>query len=155
MSYDSNTKVSLLIEKFSRLFLITNVQLLLSHDNSAILSILENYRGVERGNKADMVTDALVSANYLTELSQLRYDGKHFIFKTIGWYKDLNIIFIVRTGQVQYVTQEGKVLTNVTIPRELHELIYNVYTLAEEIRKGSVSFLATPTKQGYSLKRSN
>lgn len=154
MSYDSNTKVSLLIEKFSRLFLITNVQLLLSHDNSAILSILENYRGVERGNKMDMVTDALVSANYLTELSQLRYDGKHFIFKTIGWYKDLNIIFIVRTGQVQYVTQEGKVLTNVTIPRELHESIYNVYTLAEEIRKGSVSFLATPTKHGYSLKRS-
>ena len=155
MSYDSNTKVSLLIEKFSRLFLITNVQLLLSHDNSAIISILENYRGVERGNKMDMVTDALVSSNYLTELSQLRYDGKHFIFKTIGWYKDLNIIFIVRTGQVQYVTQEGKVLTNVTIPRELHESIYNVYTLAEEIRKGSSSFLATPTKQGYSLKRSN
>ena len=155
MSYDSNTKVSLLIEKFSRLFLITNVQLLLSHDNSAILSILENYRGVDRGNKTDMVTDALVSANYLTELSQLRYDGKHFIFKTIGWYKDLNIVFIVRTGQVQYVTQEGKVLTNVTIPRELHESIYNVYTLAEEIRKGSVSFLATPSKHGYSLKRSN
>ena len=84
MSYDSNTKVSLLIEKFSRLFLITNVQLLLSHDNSAILSILENYRGVERGNKTDMVTDALVSANYLTELSQLRYDGKHFILKRLG-----------------------------------------------------------------------
>ena len=155
MSYDSNTKVSLLIEKFSRLFLITNVQLLLSHDNSAILSILENYRGVERGNKTDMVTDALVSANYLTELSQLRYDGKHFIFKTIGWYKDLNIVFIPRTRQVQYVTKEGKILTNVTIPGELHESIYYVYTLAEEIRRGSVSFLATPSKHGYSLKRYN
>lgn len=153
MSYDSNTKVSLLIEKFSRLFLITNTQLLLSQDNSVILTILQNYRGVERGVRLDKVTDALVSANYLTELSHVRYDGKHFIFKTSGWYRDLSVVFIPKTGQVQFVDSSGKILTNIVIPEQLWESTYEVYQLAEEIRKDSSSFLASPTKHGYGIKR--
>ena len=55
MSYDSNTKVALLNEQFSKLLLVAFSSGFIQGGNSKLVNLLHNYRGVESESRYEFL----------------------------------------------------------------------------------------------------
>lgn len=150
MSYDSNTKVALLNEQFSRLLLVAFTSGFASN-KANIDNLLHNYRGVASETRYDQITNILSDAFYLTEVSSVFYDGNRLVFGTCGWYEDVNIHFYPREGKI--IVVDGSPLVGLTVPGTLHESCYMVKSLADEILGKSKDFTAVPSKNGHKVDR--
>lgn len=150
MSYDSNTKIALLNERFARLLLVAFTSGFAS-DKANIDNLLHNYRGVASETRYDQITNILTDAFYLTEVSSVFYDGNRLVFGTYGWYKEVNIHFYPREGKIIIV--DGSPLVGLTVPDRLHESCYMVKSLADEILGKSKDFRAVPSKNGHKVDR--
>ena len=150
MSYDSNTKVALLNERFARLLLVSFISGY-ARDKANIDNLLHNYRGVASETRYDQITNILTDAYYLAEISSVYYDGKRLVFGTYGWYKEVNFHFYPSERLINIV--RGGVLFGVEVPDRLYESCYMVKSLADEILGKSKDFKAVPSKNGHDLKR--
>lgn len=150
MSYDSNTKVSLLTEQFSKLLLFT-FSVGFAKGESKLTSLLHNYRGVDSEDNYDEIVNKLVDAFYLTEVSSVYYDGSKLVFGTVGWYKNVNIHFTPKTGKLEVF--DGVCLISLALPRALKEYCYMVEDLANDILGKAKDFKAVPTTSGHKLDR--
>lgn len=151
MSYDSNTKVALLNERFSKLLLVAFSSGLVPGGNSKLTKLLHEYRGVEGEKRYSQVVNGLVSALYLSEVSTAYYDGKKIVFGTHGWYRNVNFIFTPHEGKIEVV--DGEVLISTQLPASLHEHCYMVKEIADEILGKSKDFRAVPSKNGHKVDR--
>lgn len=150
MSYDSNTKVALLNERFARLLLVSFISGYAS-DKANIDNLLHNYRGVASETRYDQITNILTDAFYLTEVSSVYYDGNRLVFGTYGWYNDVNIHFY--PGDRKIIVVDGSPLVGLTVPDRLYESCYMVKSLADEILGKSKDFKAVPSKNGHKVDR--
>lgn len=116
MSYDSNTKVALLNEQFSKLLLFSYSAGYLN-GNAKLVDLLHNYRGVGSADFYSPSVNKLVDAFYLSEVDSVYYDGYKLVFGTNGWYKNVNIHFIPEKGQLDIV--DGNVLISSRVPGSL------------------------------------
>lgn len=153
MSHDSNTKVALLNERFSKLLLLSFSSGFIQ-GSPKLVKLLHEYRGVESQGGQNPVINQLVNAMYLSEVSTAYYDGKKIIFGTYGWYKQVNFVFTSQEGKIEIVDSEtGKILVSTKLPGSLHEHCYMVKDLADEILGKSKDFKAVPSRDGHDLKR--
>ena len=153
MSHDSNTKVALLNELFSKLLLFAFSSGFIQ-GSPKLTKLLHEYRGVESQGVYNPVINKLVDAMYLSEVSTAYYDGKKIIFGTYGWYKQVNFVFTSDMGKIEIVDSElGEVLISTKLPPSLNENCYMVKELADEILGKSKDFSAVPSKNGHDLKR--
>ena len=153
MSHDSNTKVALLNERFSKLLLLSFSSGFIQ-GSPKLVKLLHEYRGVESQGGQNPVINQLVNAMYLSEVSTAYYDGKKIIFGTHGWYKQVNFVFTPQEGKIEIVDSElGEVLISTKLPPSLHEHCYMVKELADEILGKSKDFKAVPSRNGHDLKR--
>ncbi len=151
MSYDSNTKVALLNERFSKLLLVAFSSGFIQGGNSKLINLLHNYRGVESENRYDTIVNGLVDALYLSEPSSTYYDGNKLIFGTDGWYQDVNIHFTPQDSKIEIV--DGGVLLSARLPVALIEYSFMIKSLADDILGKSKDFYAVPSSKGHELKR--
>ena len=151
MSHDSNTKVALLNEQFSKLLLVAFTSGFAQGHTVRLNNLLHNYRGVESETRYDKVTNALADSFYLAEVSYVFYDGDRFIFGTNGWYKNVNMYFYPGKGKIIIV--DGSRLASLMVPGTLHESCYMIKQLADEILGKAKDFKAVPSSKGHDLKR--
>ena len=153
MSHDSNTKVALLNERFSKLLLLPFSSGFIQ-GSPKLVKLLKEYRGVESQGGQNPVINQLVNAMYLSEVSTAYYDGKKLIFGTYGWYKQVSFIFTPDMGKIEIVDRAtGELLVSTKLPGSLHEHCYMVKELADEILGKSKDFNAVPSRNGHDLKR--
>lgn len=153
MSHDSNTKVALLNERFSKLLLLSFSSGFIQ-GSPKLVKLLHEYRGVESQGGQNPVINQLVNAMYLSEVSTAYYDGNKIIFGTYGWYKQVNFVFTSQEGKIEIVDSEtGEILVSTKLPGSLHEHCYMVKALADEILGKSKDFKAVPSRDGHDLKR--
>ena len=153
MSHDSNTKVALLNERFSKLLLFA-FSSGFSIGSPKLVTLLHEYRGVESQTLYNSVLNKLVDAMHLSEVSTAYYDGKKIIFGTHGWYKQVNFVFTPDMGKIEIADSEtGEILVSTKLPGSLHEHCYMVKELADEILGKSKDFKAVPSRNGHDLKR--
>jgi len=153
MSHDSNTKVALLNERFSKLLLLSFSAGFIQ-GSPKLVKLLHKYRGVESQGDQNPVINQLVNAMYLSEVSTAYYDEKKIIFGTYGWYKQVNFVFTPDRGKIEIVDSEtGEILVSTKLPGSLHEHCYMVKALADEILGKSKDFKAVPSRDGHDLKR--
>ena len=151
MSYDSNTKVALLNEQFSKLLLVALSAGYSQSHRSDVTNLLHNYRGVGSETRYNEITNNLTDAFYLAEVSSVYYDGKRLVFGTYGWYKEVNFHFYPSERLINIV--RGGVLFGVEVPDRLYESCYMVKSLADEILGRSKDFKAVPSKNGHKVDR--
>lgn len=151
MYYDSNTKVALLNERFSKLLVVAFSSGFIHGGNDKLFNLLHNHRGVKSESRYNQIVNGLVDAFYLSEPSSTYYDGNKLIFGTYGWYKNVNIHFTPEDGKIEVV--DGVVLLSVKLPNVLSETCYSIKLLAKDILGKSKDFHAIPSKSGYDLKR--
>lgn len=150
MSYDSNTKVALLNERFSKLLLFA-FSAGFSNGSPKLTKLLHDYRGVESQRSQNPVINQLINAMYLSEVSTAYYDGKKIVFGTYGWYENVNFIFTPHEGKIEVV--DGEVIVSTKLPPSLHEHCYMVKELADDILGKSKDFRAVPSKNGHKVDR--
>lgn len=150
MSYDSNTKVALLNERFSKLLLFA-FSAGFSNGSPKLVKLLHEYRGVESQTCYNPILNGLVDAMYLSEVSTAYYDGKKIVFGTHGWYENVNFIFTPYEGKIEVV--DGEVIISTKLPPSLHEHCYMVKELADDILGKSKDFKAVPSKNGHKVDR--
>ena len=150
MSYDSNTKVALLNERFSKLLLFA-FSAGFSNGSHKLTKLLHDYRGVESQGSQNPVINQLINAMYLSEVSTAYYDGKKIVFGTYGWYENVNFIFTPQEGKIEVV--DGEVIVSTKLPPSLHEHCYMVKELADDILGKSKDFRAVPSKNGHKVDR--
>lgn len=151
MYYDSNTKVALLNERFSKLLVVAFSSGFIHGGNYKLFNLLHNYRGVKSESRYNQIVNGLVDAFYLSETSSTYYDGNKLIFGTYGWYKNVNIHFTPEGGKIEVV--DGCVLLSAKLPNVLSETCYSIKLLADDILGKSKDFYAVPSKNGHGLKR--
>ena len=149
MSYDSNTKVALLNERFSKLLLFA-FSAGFSNGSPKLTKLLHDYRGVE-SQRSQKSSHQPINAMYLSEVSTAYYDGKKIVFGTYGWYENVNFIFTPHEGKIEVV--DGEVIVSTKLPPSLHEHCYMVKELADDILGKSKDFRAVPSKNGHKLDR--
>lgn len=153
MSHDSNTKVALLNERFSKLLLFA-FSTGFVQGSPKLIKLLQDYRGVSGESLYSPIINKMVDAVYLSEVSTVYYSGKKIIFGTYGWYKNVNFVFSPHNGKIDIVDSElDEVIISTRLTGSLHEHCYMVKELADEILGKSKDFSAVPSKNGHDVKR--
>lgn len=152
MSYDSNTKVALLVEKFSKVLLFSFSALSLSNNN-LVWSLLEEYKGVEEECDYQQLINKLLDAYRLSISSTVDFDGTLVTFGTSGWYRDIKFILDADQGKVRIADKNGRGFINVSLPSDVGKSANDIHDLAKDILGQSKSFHAYPTPSGYELER--
>ena len=152
MSYDSNTKVALLVEKFSKVLLFSFSALALSN-NPLAYDLLEEYKGIEGEDNYQQLINKLLDAYRLSNSSTVDFDGTLVTFGTSGWYRDIKFILDARQGKVRIADKNGRGFIDVSLPSDVGKSASNIHDLAKDILGQSKSFHAYPTPSGYDLER--
>ena len=152
MAYDSNTKVALLVAKFSKVLLFSFSALSLSN-NSLVYDLLENYRGIEEEYNYQQLINKLLDAYRLTTPSEVEFDGTLVTFGTSGWYRDIKFILDARQYKLRIAKSSGQGFIDVSLPSDVGKSAEELFTLAKDILGQSISFHAIPSTEGYDLER--
>lgn len=152
MSYDSNTKVALLVAQFSKVLLFSFSALTLSEHN-LVWSLLEEYKGVEEECDYQQLINKLLDAYRLSNSSTVDFDGTLVTFGTSGWYRDIKFILDARQGKVRIADKNGRGFIDVSLPSDVGKSASDIHDLAKDILDQSKSFHAYPTPSGYDLER--
>ena len=152
MAYDSNTKVSLLVAKFSEVLLFSFSALSLSN-NHVFTDLLDDYRGIEEEDNYQQLINKLLDAYRLTTPSIVDFDGTLVTFETNIWYRDIKFILDARQRKLRIAKQSGQAFIDVSLPSDVGQSAEEIFALAKDILGQSKSFFATPTTEGYGLER--
>lgn len=152
MSYDSNTKVALLVEKFSKVLLFSFSALSLSN-NQLVWSLLEEYKGVEEECDYQKLINKLLDAYRLSNSSTVDFDGTLVTFGTSGWYRDIKFILDANQSKVRIADKNGRGFIDVSLPSDVGKSANDIHDLAKDILGQSKSFHAYPSPSGYELER--
>lgn len=150
--YDSNTKVALLVAKFSKVLLFSFSALSLSN-NSLVIDLLEDYRGIEEEDNYQQLINKLLDAYRLTTPSIVEFDGTLITFSSNFWYRDIKFILDARQHKLRIAKSSGQEFIDVSLPSDVGESAEEVLALARDILGQSKSFYATPSSSGYDLER--
>ena len=153
MSYDSNTKIALLNERFSKLLLVALSAGYSQSHRSDVTNLLHNYRGVGSETRYNEITNNLTDAFYLAEVSSVYYDGTLVTFGTSGWYRDIKFILDAQQRKLRLAKSNGQGFIDVSLPSSVSKSAEEVHDLAKDILGQSTSFYAIPTPSGYDLER--
>lgn len=152
MSYDSNTKVALLVAKFSKALLFSFSALSLSN-NSLVYDLLEDYKGIEEEDNYQQLINKLLDAYRLTSPSTVDFDGTLITFSTNSWYRDIKFILDARQYKLRIAKSSGQGFIDVSLPSDVGQSAEEIFALAKDILGQSKSFHAVPTTEGYDLER--
>lgn len=152
MSYDSNTKVALLVAKFSKVLLFSFSALSLSN-NSLVYDLLEDYRGIEEEDNYQQLINKLLGAYRLTNPDTVEFDGTLVTFGTSGWYRDIKFILDARQRKLRVSKSSGQGFIDVSLPSDVGQSAEEIFALAKDILGQSKSFHAIPSTEGYGLER--
>lgn len=152
MSYDSNTKVALLVAKFSKALLFSFSALSLSN-NSLVYDLLEDYKGIEEEDNYQQLINKLLDAYRLTSPSTVDFDGTLITFSTNSWYRDIKFILDARQYKLRIAKSSGQGFIDIALPSDVGQSAEEIFALAKDILGQSNSFFATPTTEGYDLER--
>lgn len=152
MSYDSNTKVALLVAKFSKVLLFSFSALSLSN-NSLVYDLLEDYRGIEEEDNYQQLINKLLDAYRLSSSSTIDFDGTLVTFGTSGWYRDIKFILDARQRKLRIAKNSGQGFIDVSLPKDVGQSAEDVFSLAVDILGQAKSFHAIPSPSGYDLER--
>lgn len=153
MAYDSNTKVALLVAKFSKVLLFSFSALSLSN-NSLVYDLLEDYRGIEEEDNYQQLINKLLDAYRLTSPSKVEFDGTLVTFGTSGWYRDIKFILDARQRKLRVAkSSSSQGFIDVSLPSDVGQSAEEIFTLAKDILGQSKSFYAIPTTEGFDLER--
>ena len=152
MAYDSNTKVALLVAKFSKMLLFSFSALSLSN-NSLVYDLLEDYRGIEEEDNYQQLINKLLDAYRLTNPSTVEFDGTLVTFGTSGWYRDIKFILDARQRKLRVAKSSGQGFIDIALPSDVGQSAEEIFALAKDILGQSKSFFASPTTEGYDLER--
>lgn len=152
MSYDSNTKVALLVAKFSKVLLFSFSGLTISK-HTLVYDFLEDYRGIEEEYNYQQLINKLLDAYRLTNPSTVEFDGTLVTFGTSGWYKDIKFILDASQHKLRIAKSSGQGFIDVSLPSDVGKSAEEIFALAKDILGKSKSFNAIPTTEGYDLER--
>lgn len=152
MEYDSNTKVALLVAKFSEVLLFSFSALSLSN-NSLMYDLLEEYRGIEEEDNYQQLINKLLDAYRLTTPSTVDFDGTLVTFETTIWRRNIKFLLDSRQGKLRIAKQSGQAFIDVSLPSDVGESAEAIFVLAKDILGKAKEFHATPTTEGYDLER--
>lgn len=152
MAYDSNTKVALLVAKFSKVLLFSFSALSLSN-NSLVYDALEEYRGIEEEDNYQQLINKLLDAYRLTTPSIVDFDGTLVTFETNIWYRDIKFILDARQHKLRIAKKNGQAFIDVSLPSDVGESSEGIFVLAKDTLGKAKAFHATPTTEGYDLER--
>lgn len=152
MSYDSNTKVALLVAKFSKVLLFSFSALSLSN-NHVFTDLLDDYRGIEEEYNYQQLINKLLNAYRLTTPSIVDFDGTLVTFETNIWYRDIKFILDARQRKLRIAKQSGQAFIDVSLPSDVGESAEGIFVLAKDILGQAKSFHAIPSPGGYVLER--
>ena len=152
MVYDSNTKVALLVSKFSKALLFSFSALSLSN-NQLVPSLLEEYKGIEEEYDYQQLINKLLDAYRLSSPSTVEFDGTLVTFGTSGWYRNIKFILDARQRKIRVADKNGRGFIDVSLPSDVGKTAEDIYDLAKDILGQSKSFYAYPTPSGYELER--
>ena len=152
MAYDSNTKVALLVDKFSKVLLFSFSGLTISK-HTLVYDFLEDYRGIEEEDNYQQLINKLLDAYRLTTPSTVEFDGTLVTFGTSGWYRDIKFILDSRQGKLRIAKQNGQAFIDVSLPSDVGESAEVIFVLAKDILGQAKSFHAIPSPSGYDLER--
>jgi len=152
MAYDSNTKVALLVAKFSKVLLFSFSGLTISK-HTLVYDFLEDYRGIEEEDNYQQLINKLLDAYRLTTPSTVEFDGTLVTFGTSGWYRDIKFILDSRQGKLRIAKLNGQAFLDVSLPSDVGWTAEEVYSLANDILGQAKSFHAIPSPGGYDLER--
>lgn len=152
MAYDSNTKVALLVAKFSKVLLFSFSAMSLSK-NSLVYDLLEEYRGIEEEDNYQQLINKLLDAYRLTTPSIVDFDGTLVTFETNIWYRDIKFILDARQHKLRIAKQNGQAFIDVSLPSDVGESAEGIFVLAKDILGKAKAFHATPSLEGYDLER--
>lgn len=152
MAYDSNTKVALLVAKFSKVLLFSFSGMTLSK-HPLVYDLLEDYKGIEEEDNYQQLINKLLDAYRLTSPSEVEFDGTLVTFGTSGWYRDIKFILDARQRKLRVAKSSGQGFIDVSLPSDVGKSAEEIFALAKDILGQSKSFFATPTTEGYDLER--
>lgn len=152
MAYDSNTKVALLVAKFSEVLLFSFSALSLSN-NHVFTDLLYDYRGIEEEYNYQQLINRLLDAYRLTTPSIVDFDGTLVTFETNIWYRDIKFILDARQRKLRIAKQSGQAFIDVSLPSDVGESAEAIFVPAKDILGKAKAFHATPTPEGYDLER--
>lgn len=152
MAYDSNTKVALLVAKFSKVLLFSFSALSLSN-NSLVYDLLEEYRGIEEEDNYQQLINKLLDAYRLTTPSTVDFDGTLVTFETTIWRRNIKFLLDFRQGKLRIAKQNGQAFIDVSLPSDVGWIAEEIYSLANDILGQAKSFHAIPSPGGYDLER--
>lgn len=152
MAYDSNTKVALLVAKFSKVLLFSFSALSLSN-NSLVYDLLEEYRGIEEEDNYQQLINKLLDAYRLTTPSTVDFDGTLVTFETTIWRRNIKFLLDFRQGKLRIAKQNGQAFIDVSLPSDVGWTAEEIYSLANDILGQAKSFHAIPSPGGYDLER--
>lgn len=143
MAYDSNTKVALLVAKFSKVLLFSFSALSLSN-NSLVYDLLEDYKSIEEEDNYQQLINKLLDAYRLTNPNTVDFDGTLITFGTSGWYRDIKFILDARQRKLRIAKQSGQAFIDVSLPSDVGESAEDIFVLAKDILGKAKAFHATP-----------
>lgn len=142
MAYDSNTKVALLVAKFSKVLLFSFSALSLSN-NSLVYDLLEDYKSIEEEDNYQQLINKLLDAYRLTNPNTVDFDGTLITFGTSGWYRDIKFILDARQRKLRIAKQSGQAFIDVSLPSDVGESAEDIFVLAKDILGKAKAFHAT------------
>ena len=107
MSYDSNTKVALLVAKFSKGLLFSFSGMTLSK-HPLVYDLLEDYKGIEEEDNYQQLINKLLDAYRLTSPSEVEFNGTLVTFSTSDWYRDIKFILDARQRKLRVAKSSGQ-----------------------------------------------
>ena len=152
MAYDSNTKVALLVAKFSKVLLFSFSALSLSN-NSLVYDLLEEYRSIEEEDNYQQLINKLLDAYRLTTPSIVDFDGTLVTFETTIWRRNIKFLLDARQRKLRIAKQSGQAFIDVSLPSDVGESAEGIFVLAKDILGQAKSFHAIPSTGGYDLER--
>lgn len=152
MAYDSNTKVALLVAKFSKVLLFSFSGLTISK-HTLVYDFLEDYRGIEEEYNYQQLINKLLDAYRLTNPSTVEFDGTLVTFGTSGWYRDIKFILDASQYKLRISKSSGQGFIDVSLPSDVGKSAEEIFALAKDILGQSKSFHAIPSPGGYDLER--
>lgn len=152
MAYDSNTKVALLVAKFSEVLLFSFSALSLSN-NHVFTDLLDDYRGIEEEYNYQQLINKLLDAYRLTTPGIVDFDGTLVTFETNIWYRDIKFILDARQHKLRVANKNGQAFIDVSLPSDVGESAEAIFVLAKDILGKAKAFHAPPTTEGYDLER--
>lgn len=114
MAYDSNTKVALLVAKFSEVLLFSFSALSLSN-NHVFTDLLDDYRGIEEDNYQQLI-NKLLDAYRLTTPNIVDFDGTLVTFETSIWQRNIKFLLDAHQRKLRIAKQSGQAKSFHAIP---------------------------------------